>query len=172
MGPSLLGHNKAIWDIFFFPTKREVLVNLIASLSELLFIFILAVKMDTTRILQVAKNALSVGMPCFLLSFNFTISLTLVLRENIPGMVGGSFPFLLSMVLSLNYFPVVVHALSELNLLTSDLSQLAISCAILHKTIGWLTVALTSAIIKSDKGVFMKTELSILALFSVTIFVL
>lgn len=97
---------------------------------------------------------------------------TLVLRENIPGMVGGSFPFLLSMVLSLNYFPVVVHALSELNLLTSDLSQLAISCAILHKTIGWLTVALTSAIIKSDKGVFMKTELSILALFSVTIFVL
>lgn len=147
-------------------------MNLIASLSELLFIFILAVKMDTTRILQVAKNALSVGMPCFLLSFNFTISLTLVLRENIPGMVGGSFPFLLSMVLSLNYFPVVVHALSELNLLTSDLSQLAISCAILHKTIGWLTVALTSAIIKSDKGVFMKTELSILALFSVTIFVL
>lgn len=119
-----------------------------------------------------AKSALSVGMPCFLLSFNFTISLTLVLRENIPGMVGGSFPFLLSMVLSLNYFPVVVHALSELNLLTSDLSQLAISCAILHKTIGWLTVALTSAIIKSDKGVFMKTELSILALFSVTIFVL
>ncbi|KDO44834.1 hypothetical protein CISIN_1g0433152mg, partial [Citrus sinensis] len=107
--------------------------------------------MDTTRILQVAKNALSVGMPCFLLSFNFTISLTLVLRENIPGMVGGSFPFLLSMVLSLNYFPVV-HALSELNLLTSDLSQLAISCAILHKTIGWLSVALTSAIIKSDKG--------------------
>lgn len=147
-------------------------MNLIASLSELLFIFILAVKMDTTRILQVAKSALSVGMPCFLLSFNFTISLTLVLRENIPGMVGGSFPFLLSMVLSLNYFPVVVHALSELNLLTSDLSQLAISCAILHKTIGWLTVALTSAIIKSDKGVFMKTELSILALFSVTIFVL
>lgn len=147
-------------------------MNLIASLSELLFIFILAVKMDTTRILQVAKNALSVGMPCFLLSFNFTISLTLVLRENIPGMVGGSFPFLLSMVLSLNYFPVVVHALSELNLLTSDLSQLAISCAILHKTIGWLSVALTSAIIKSDKGVFMKTELSILALFSVTIFVL
>lgn len=147
-------------------------MNLIASLSELLFIFILAVKMDTTRILQVAKNAFSVGMPCFLLSFNFTISLTLVLRENIPGMVGGSFPFLLSMVLSLNYFPVVVHALSELNLLTSDLSQLAISCAILHKTIGWLTVALTSAIIKSDKGVFMKTELSILALFSVTIFVL
>lgn len=146
-------------------------MNLIASLSELLFIFILAVNMDTTRILQVAKNALSVGMPCFLLSFNFTISLTLVLRENIPGMVGGSFPFLLSMVLSLNYFPVV-HALSELNLLTSDLSQLAISCAILHKTIGWLTVALTSAIIKSDKGVFMKTELSILALFSVTIFVL
>ncbi|XP_024041336.1 cation/H(+) antiporter 15 [Citrus clementina] len=108
--------------------------------------------MDTTRILQVAKNALSVGMPCFLLSFNFTISLTLVLRENIPGMVGGSFPFLLSMVLSLNYFPVV-HALSELNLLTSDLSQLAISCAILHKTIGWLSVALTSAIIKSDKGI-------------------
>lgn len=147
-------------------------MNLIASLSELLFIFILAVKMDTTRILQVAKNAFSVGMPCFLLSFNFTISLTLVLRENIPGMVGGSFPFLLSMVLSLNYFPVVVHALSELNLLTSDLSQLAISCAILHKTIGWLSVALTSAIIKSDKGVFMKTELSILALFSVTIFVL
>lgn len=146
-------------------------MNLIASLSELLFIFILAVNMDTTRILQVAKNALSVGMPCFLLSFNFTISLTLVLRENIPGMVGGSFPFLLSMVLSLNYFPVV-HALSELNLLTSDLSQLAISCAILHKTIGWLSVALTSAIIKSDKGVFMKTELSILALFSVTIFVL
>lgn len=147
-------------------------MNLIASLSELLFIFILAVNMDTTRILQVAKNAFSVGMPCFLLSFNFTISLTLVLRENIPGMVGGSFPFLLSMVLSLNYFPVVVHALSELNLLTSDLSQLAISCAILHKTIGWLSVALTSAIIKSDKGVFMKTELSILALFSVTIFVL
>lgn len=147
-------------------------MNLIASLSELLFIFILAVNMDTTRILQVAKSALSVGMPCFLLSFNFTISLTLVLRENIPGMVGGSFPFLLSMVLSLNYFPVVVHALSELNLLTSDLSQLAISCAILHKTIGWLSVALTSAIIKSDKGVFMKTELSILALFSVTIFVL
>lgn len=146
-------------------------MNLIASLSELLFIFILAVNMDTTRILQVAKSALSVGMPCFLLSFNFTISLTLVLRENIPGMVGGSFPFLLSMVLSLNYFPVV-HALSELNLLTSDLSQLAISCAILHKTIGWLSVALTSAIIKSDKGVFMKTELSILALFSVTIFVL
>lgn len=146
-------------------------MNLIASLSELLFIFILAVNMDTTRILQVAKNALSVGMPCFLLSFNFTISLTLVLRENIPGMVGGSFPFLLSMVLSLNYFPVV-HALSELNLLTSDLSHLAISCAILHKTIGWLSVALTSAIIKSDKGVFMKTELSILALFSVTIFVL
>lgn len=170
MGPSLPVITRQ-FGTFFFPTKREVLVNLIASLSELLFIFILAVKMDTTRILQVAKNALSVGMPCFLLSFNFTISLTLVLRENIPGMVGGSFPFLLSMVLSLNYFPVV-HALSELNLLTSDLSQLAISCAILHKTIGWLSVALTSAIIKSDKGVFMKTELSILALFSVTIFVL
>lgn len=171
MGPSLLGHNKAIWDIFF-SQKERLLVNSMASLSELLFIFIIAVKMDATRILGVAKNAMSIGMPCFLLSFIFTISLTLMLRENIPGMAGGSFPFHLSMTLCLNYLPVIVHALSELDLLTSDLGQLAISCAVLNEIIGWLTVALTSAINKSDKGVFMKTELSILALFLVTIFVL
>ncbi|GMN41224.1 hypothetical protein TIFTF001_010447 [Ficus carica] len=72
--------------------------------------------------------------------------------SNFPGILakGGPFAFYVPLSLSYTFFPVLTQALEELNLLNSELGQLAMSSAVLNDLIFWFFLAL-SIVFKQEK---------------------
>ncbi|TXG50041.1 hypothetical protein EZV62_025916 [Acer yangbiense] len=176
LGPSVMGRNKKMMNLIFQP-KNMLLNNTISAIAGIYFIFINSVKMDKSRILPTAKKSWHVGLACFVVPWAVSVFVYYQLQDNIPGIVKGNFPILLLALSCLSFIHVIAHALGELNLLTSELGNLAISSTTVHEIIGWCLlspVMLTQGPTQGAAGRMMgvKTDLSLLALILFSIFVL
>ncbi|KAK3229761.1 hypothetical protein Dsin_001642 [Dipteronia sinensis] len=141
LGPSVMGRNKKMLNLIFQP-ENMLLNNTISAIAGIYFIFINSVKMDKSRILPTAKKSWHVGLTCFVVPWAISIFVYYQLQDNIPGIVKGNFPIVLLALSCLSFIPVIAHALEELNLLTSELGNLAISSATVHEIIGWCLTSL------------------------------
>ncbi|KAM1595228.1 hypothetical protein PS2_001509 [Malus domestica] len=89
------------------------------------------------------ENAWKIGLAGFLFPSAVTSSLVYPLARSIPGLTGGIlFLFFTTFSLSFTYFPTVAEALDELNLMTSELGQLALSSAMLNDVMQWFFMAI------------------------------
>ncbi|KAH7548301.1 hypothetical protein JRO89_XS14G0098300 [Xanthoceras sorbifolium] len=98
--------------------------------------------MDKSRILQTAKKSWNVGLTCFVVPWAISLFVFYQLQTYIPEIATGNFLVYLCALSSRSFLPVIAHALGELNLLTSDLGQLAISSATIHEILGWCITCL------------------------------
>ncbi|KAK0591792.1 hypothetical protein LWI29_008186 [Acer saccharum] len=141
LGPSVMGCKKKMMNLIFQP-KNMLLNNTISAIAGIYFIFINSVKMDKSRILPTAKKSWHVGLTCFIVPWVVSVFVYYQLQDNIPGIVKGNFPILLLALSCLSFIHVIVHSLGELNLLTSELGNLAISSATVYEIIGWCLLSL------------------------------
>ncbi|KAM1069675.1 hypothetical protein EV1_001472 [Malus domestica] len=89
------------------------------------------------------ENAWKIGLAGILFRSAVTSSLVYPLARSIPGLTGGIlFLFFTTFSLSFTYFPTVAEALDELNLMTSELGQLALSSAMLNDVMQWFFMAI------------------------------
>ncbi|KAK3229752.1 hypothetical protein Dsin_001633 [Dipteronia sinensis] len=116
-------------------------------------------------------------MITYVFPWGFSIYVFYQVRGNIPGIVGGSFPIYLLALSARSYVAVIANALGELNLLSSELGQLAISSATVHEIIGWVLMCVALLMQGPNqgsddqiKGIF--TVLSLFALILFSFFVL
>lgn len=117
------------------------------------------------------ENAWKIGLADFLFPSAVTSSLVYPLALSIPGLTGGIlFLFFTTFSLSFTYFPTVAEALDELNLMTSELGQLALSSAMLNDVIQWFFMAIHYIYSQESHGI--EALLSLLALLSFTIYVI
>ncbi|XP_031253667.1 cation/H(+) antiporter 15-like [Pistacia vera] len=173
LGPSFMSQNKAFKDRFFQPKEMLAIVS-ISRIGILYFIFISTVKMDKDMLLRTTKKAWNIGLTGFLIPFTVTTVTTYLLRGYILEASGLTFIFTFSSNMSLSYFSVVAHALNELNLINSELGQLALSCAIIKDAIGWILLASSSLIIHQGDSLngIIASKLSMLGLVLFAFFVL
>ncbi|KAF8036850.1 hypothetical protein BT93_C2541 [Corymbia citriodora subsp. variegata] len=119
----------------------SVLVELLpvrttGSLSLAYLLFFLAVKTDVTVIQRSMRNASIVGSSTVLMTF--TVLLLMIHILSLPGIHKGFFKYIFAGIVSLTRFPNVVYAFNELNIMTSDLGQLAMCSSIFSELLLWL----------------------------------
>ncbi|KAL5734431.1 hypothetical protein ACOSP7_032292 [Xanthoceras sorbifolium] len=173
LGPSVMGRNKEMMNLICHP-ENLMLSNTMSAIGGIYFIFINSVKMDKSRILLTAKKAWNVGLTCYAVPCSISLIVFYQLQTYIPELTTGVFPVYLFALSSQSFLPVTAHALGELNLLTSDLGQLAISSVTVHEIIGWFLTCLAMFLQAEEAAqwIGILTVFSFLALTTFSIFVL
>lgn len=86
-------------------------LDMMATVGTLYFVFLIAVKMDISMILRTARKAWSVGLAGLMLPFLTLLFLIYSNLKRLPGVKHIVFPFLFASCLSVSFFPVVAFAL-------------------------------------------------------------
>ena len=130
LGPSLLGRNEIYWKALFPPRQFDVLTAL-SLIGTIYFLFLIALKMDLLMTIRAAKSTSLLGILPFMASFTV---LSLLLKAFYHLKLEASRTSL-SATMAFSNFPAVSDALIELNLIATELGQIALSSAILNDCI-------------------------------------
>ncbi|XP_034203865.1 cation/H(+) antiporter 15-like [Prunus dulcis] len=146
-----------------------------ATVGAIYCMFLDALKFDATRFKRTAKDSVKIGLVgCILPS---VVTSTLLLLLGLGGAIHGLGPapagtFYLTIPFSLTFFPVVAQAMDELNLMTSELGQFAMSFAILNDVIFWFLIALHLIFTKPDATYRIESFISVFGLILFTVYVI
>ncbi|KAL5755890.1 hypothetical protein ACOSQ2_020636 [Xanthoceras sorbifolium] len=124
-GPSVLGRDESMLEKLFLP-ENLLLSNTMSTVGAIHFVFITSVKIDKSRIFLTVKKAWNVNLTCLVAPFIISTSLFYLLQKYLTGFYNAPLFYLyLGFATSLSHCLNVTHALGELNLLNSELGQLA-----------------------------------------------
>ncbi|KAG8496855.1 hypothetical protein CXB51_008014 [Gossypium anomalum] len=146
LGPSVLGRNEKYLNAIF-PAKSHTVLDTLANLGLLFFLFLVGLELDPKSIRRTGKKALSIAVAGISLPFMLGIGTSYALRATISKGVDEA-PFLVFMgvALSITAFPVLARILAELKLLTTDIGRMAMSAAAVNDVAAWILLALAIAL--------------------------
>lgn len=152
LGPSLLGTLPGHLDQVLFPTEIRSLLNVIAQLGLVLFMFLIGFELDLSHIrgsgpVVVATSAASVIVP-FVLGFG----LAAVLHQW-HDQVGGQRVSLLALglftgtAMAITAFPVLARVLADHNMRRHRIGTLAMVVAAVNDVVAWCLLAVVVAVV-------------------------
>ncbi|GMH15423.1 hypothetical protein Nepgr_017264 [Nepenthes gracilis] len=136
LGPSVLGRNKA-YAAKFYSRKQLLLMNTISGIGIMYYVFLVAVKTDTAMILKLSSKVRRISISSLVAPFLAIVILTVILRPLLLDVPQGHVLLLIATNISVTGFLNLAPMLNELNLLTTDLAQVAMPAAILNDSILW-----------------------------------
>ncbi|TKY47587.1 Cation/H(+) antiporter 15 [Spatholobus suberectus] len=143
LGPTFLGRNKMYWQALFPPRQVEYLI-LTSIIGAIYFLWFIALKMDVIMTIRAAKSTWRLGVMPALASF--VVMLALLSQHYNPRNISPSNIQLarisISCGMSMSNFPVVSDALIELNLIATELGQIALSSSMINDNILWFLLVL------------------------------
>ncbi|XP_058781890.1 cation/H(+) antiporter 15-like [Vicia villosa] len=141
LGPSFLGRNEIYWKALFPARQADVLV-VMSMIGVIYFLFFIAIKMDLLMTVRAAKSTWWLGIIPFMASFIVMSTLINVfyLPQNFANLKLETSRSALSATMSFSNFPVVSEALIELNLIATELGQIALSSATLNDCIQFFII--------------------------------
>ncbi|KAK8587677.1 hypothetical protein V6N12_022160 [Hibiscus sabdariffa] len=147
LGPSMLGRVQGFTDTFF-PLRSLMVLETLANVGLIYFLFLVGVEMDLTVVRKTGKRALAVAIGGMVLPFVVGACFCFVLRDNKPNSL-GTCPYILfiGVALSVTSFPVLARILVELKMTNSEIGRLSMASALLNDTCAWilLVVAIAAA---------------------------
>jgi len=158
---SVLGHIPG-FQALVFPTARLNLLNIVANLGLVLFLFTIGLELDLTYFKKNARNSIFISICGMILPFGLGCAVSVFLYNNInvdPAPPFASFILFIGVALSITAFPVLARILVETKMLDSSIGITVISAAAIDDSTAWCLLALVIAIIVS------KTMLNILYVF-------
>ncbi|XP_071719997.1 cation/H(+) antiporter 20-like [Rutidosis leptorrhynchoides] len=148
LGPSALGRHKEFMQ-WVFPAWSTPILESVASIGLLFFLFLVGLELDLTSIGRSGKRAFGIATAGILLPFIFGIGITFLLRKTIVGADKVGFAqclLFMGVSLSITAFPVLARILAELKLLTTQVGETAMAAAAFNDIAAWVLLALAVAL--------------------------
>ncbi|KAI0129587.1 putative K(+)/H(+) antiporter protein [Xylariales sp. AK1849] len=154
LGPSVLARIPGFKDAIF-PTASIPVLNNVANLGLILFLFLIALELDIRLFTQNWRVALSVGLAGMILPFALGVGIAYGLYHQFPSTnpIGfGVFALFVGTALAITAFPVLCRILSELNLLSSSVGVTVLAAGVGNDVVGWVLLALCVALVNNGSG--------------------
>ena len=145
MGPSVLG-NSVTFASTIFPLRSVMVIETMANVGLLYFLFLVGVEMDITVIRRTGKKALTIALAGMVLPFAIAIIFSFILHRKDTGMSQGTYILFLGVSVSVTSFPVLARILAELKLINTELGKMALSSALVSDVCAWILLALALAL--------------------------
>ncbi|KAH6788374.1 cation/hydrogen exchanger 15 [Perilla frutescens var. frutescens] len=150
LGPSVLGRSKKFAETIF-PLRSVMVLETMANLGLLYFLFLIGVEMDITVLKRTGRKAVVIAIAGMILPFLIGVSFALVLHERSDQYARlGTFILFLGVTLSVTSFSVLARVLAEIKLLNSDIGRLALSSALVNDMCAWILLAFAIALAENE----------------------
>nr|XP_011469951.1 PREDICTED: cation/H(+) antiporter 15-like [Fragaria vesca subsp. vesca] len=173
LGPCVMGNNAKYRRIFLGEEANMGLFDTISKIGVVYSLFLVSVKFDVSMLRRTAKNAWKISLASFIFPPIVFFATVYPIFSKVSGFTGGFMLLVLFVgTLTFSFFPVIVQVLEELNLMTSELGQLALSSSMFSDAMQWVFSVITLVTMKKDAVEGIGTLFSLLALLAFSIFVL
>ncbi|XP_007048418.2 PREDICTED: cation/H(+) antiporter 15 [Theobroma cacao] len=152
LGPSVLGRSQGFANTLF-PLRSVMVLETMANVGLLYFLFLVGVEMDLSVIRRTGKKALAIAVSGMILPFLIGASFTFILHDQNSEALGqGTFILFLGVALSVTAFPVLARILADLKLINSELGRMAMSSALINDMCAWVLLAIAIALAENDSS--------------------
>lgn len=154
LSPSLVGRFFPGAFSYVFPVSVLPALSALSQLGLLLFMFAVGLEVDLGGVLRQRSKVVLISNVSIILPLLLGIGLATMLYPRFAGEGTPFTPFALFMgtAMSVTAFPVLARILKELNLLSSELGTMAISCAAIDDISAWLLLAVLTASVHSSEN--------------------
>src|SRR4029453_2584264 len=169
LGPSLLGWFWPGASAFVFAGESLKVLRLFSQIGVCLFMFVVGMELDLSRIKQNAYTAFVVSHVSIIFPYFLGVMMALWLYPNYASSNVSFVPFGLFMgiALSITAFPVLGRILQERGMTKSFLGVTALACAAVDDATAWTILAFVVAIARASGLVSTAACLAFLILFVV-----
>ncbi|KAJ4833525.1 Cation/H(+) antiporter 15 [Turnera subulata] len=145
LGPSVLGQNKT-FSTAVFPLRSVMVLETMANVGLLYFLFLIGVEMDISVIKRTGKKALCIALSGMILPFLIGFVFSCIMEAESASRNQTTFILFLGVALSVTAFPVLARILAELKLINTELGRLAMSSALINDICAWVFLAVAIAL--------------------------
>jgi Kef-type K+ transport system membrane component KefB len=138
-----------------FPTSSIPVLNNVANLGLVLFLFLIALELDIRLFTSNWRVALSVGLAGMILPFGLGIAIAYGIYHQFPSpntLNFGVFALFVGTALAITAFPVLCRILSELRLLGTSVGVTVLAAGVGNDVVGWILLALCVALVNNSSG--------------------
>ncbi|KAF9554536.1 hypothetical protein CPC08DRAFT_753614 [Agrocybe pediades] len=145
LGPTVMGRIPHFKDTIF-PKDSMPLLAVTSSIGLILFLFLVALEIDTRLLKRNLLASASVSIAGAALGAG-------VYKEFISKSVNfGHFLLFVAVAIGITAFPVLCRILTELKLLDTEVGLVTLSAGIGNDVVGWVLLALTVALVNASSG--------------------
>ena len=146
MGPSIFGRNQKFANVVF-PLKSVMVVETMANMGLIYFVFLVGLEMDISIIKRTGKKTVSMAIAGMVIPFMVAICLSSLIVDTDESIINHSHCVLyIAIVLSATAFPVLARMLVELKLINTELGKLALSTSLINDVCAWMLLGLAIAL--------------------------
>jgi Kef-type K+ transport system membrane component KefB len=157
LGPSVFGRIPG-FSATVFPEESIPVLNNVANLGLILFLFIIGLEVDMRVFFSNWKMAVSVAAAG--MTFPFALGCAIAHGiyyefDNEPGTVPvayGTFLLFVGVAMAITAFPVLCRILTELKLLSTPVGLVTLAAGVGDDVVGWILLALCIALVNAAEG--------------------
>ncbi|KAL0395303.1 UNVERIFIED_CONTAM: Cation/H(+) antiporter 15 [Sesamum latifolium] len=149
LGPSVLGRSTKFAETVF-PLRSVMVLETMANVGLLYFLFLVGVEMDIGVIKRTGKQALAIAISGMILPFVIGVGFAFLLHQSTEFVKLSTFILFLGVALSVTAFPVLARILAELKLLNTEIGKIAMSSALINDMCAWVLLAFAIALAENE----------------------
>jgi Kef-type K+ transport system membrane component KefB len=156
LGPSLFG--RFFPNLFgqVFQPSLALVFSMLSQIGLILLMFLIGLEFDFSHLRTHGHIALSVSLAGIILPFVLGLGVAQVLRPFIGQDINRlGFSLFIATALSITALPILGRMLIEFNISRTRLGSLTITAAAVDDAVGWIILALVSAIVRSKFNPFV-----------------
>ncbi|XP_050204923.1 cation/H(+) antiporter 15 [Mercurialis annua] len=151
LGPSVMGRSK-VFASTIFPLRSVMVLETMANVGLLYFLFLVGVEMDISVIKRTGKKALAIAIAGMILPFITGVAFSFYIHKDSHSLNKGTFILFLGVALSVTAFPVLARVLAELKLINTELGRIAMSAALINDICAWILLCFAIALAENDNA--------------------